>query len=602
MSYQVDKFNGQFLVSVADGSIDTSTDLRLVGKNYAGYGEIQNENFLHLLENFSNTTSPPKAIVGQLWYDSENSKLKFFNGTRYKVAGGAEVSNVPPAGSTIGDLWWDTTTSQLYSWGGSEYTLVGPAASPDLGLSYIISTSVKGTQDTDVGPHSILQVISDERVIGIFSNNEFILDSSLNLIENFSRIKKGFTLINSQTGISTNEYIMWGTAENANLLGGIASSQYVRRGENQFTGEVSFKDPGFSVGDDNDLRVRVENTNEVIIENRLGTPINFRITVADVDDERDVAVIKSTGVVPGENNRYTLGESTLRWNNVHSATFTGNLLGNVTGNSTGVHTGNVLGTDGTVFINAGTKEIGYPTANIIGTLTGSVLGSATNSENANKLNNLISSIPVPSPLESSIPVRNGDGNIIANRFIGVTDRSERILVDTTGVVSDPVWDNSNASTQYRTAKITAIPYSVVARNQTGDVTANLFNGTATAARYADLAEKYLTDKEYMPGTVVSICSHQEHEVESCSLGQRAIGVVSTNPAFMMNKDLKGGTYIALKGRVPCKVLGVVKKGDKLIAGNHGCAIAGTPNSTDVFAIALAHNVDAGVKVIEVLVL
>ena len=50
MAYQVDKFNGTFLTSVEDGTIDTTTDIRFVGKNYAGYGEVQNENFLHLLE------------------------------------------------------------------------------------------------------------------------------------------------------------------------------------------------------------------------------------------------------------------------------------------------------------------------------------------------------------------------------------------------------------------------------------------------------------------------------------------------------------------------------------------------------------------------
>ena len=54
MAYEVNKFNGTFLVSVSDGTIDTTTDLRFIGKNYAGYGEVQNENFLHLLENFSN--------------------------------------------------------------------------------------------------------------------------------------------------------------------------------------------------------------------------------------------------------------------------------------------------------------------------------------------------------------------------------------------------------------------------------------------------------------------------------------------------------------------------------------------------------------------
>jgi len=105
MAYQVDKFNGAFFVSVEDGTIDTTSDLRFVGKNYAGYGEVQNENFLHLLENFSNTTAPPKVITGQIWFDSANKKLKFYDGSRFKLAGGAEVSTTAPSGLSIGDVW-----------------------------------------------------------------------------------------------------------------------------------------------------------------------------------------------------------------------------------------------------------------------------------------------------------------------------------------------------------------------------------------------------------------------------------------------------------------------------------------------------------------
>ena len=79
----------------------------------------------------------------------------------------------------------------------------------------------------------------------------------------------------------------------------------------------------------------------------------------------------------------------------------------------------------------------------------------------------------------------------------------------------------------------------------------------------------------------------EKEVTASAWGQRAIGVISTNPAFMMNKELEGGVYVALKGRVPVKISGRVKKGDRLIAGNNGLAVAAVPHANDVFAIALA---------------
>jgi hypothetical protein len=167
-------------------------------------------------------------------------------------------------------------------------------------------------------------------------------------------------------------------------------------------------------------------------------------------------------------------------------------------------------------------------------------------------------------------------------------------------VVDPTWAGTTLSTQYRTAKLLATPYSIAARDASANITANIFNGTATAARYADLAEKYLADQEYETGTVVVIGG--DAEVTACSAGQRAIGVVSANPAYMMNSELEGGTYIALKGRVPIKVTGAVKKGDSLIAGENGTAISWLSDSNAVFAVALESNNDAGVKVIEALVL
>jgi hypothetical protein len=571
-----------------------------VGKNYAGYGEVQNENFLHLLENFANTTAPPKVITGQIWYDSAARRLRFFDGNRFKMASGAEVSTSAPNGLSTGDFWWNSSSKQLYTYDGVGFTLIGPESSPVLGSSIISAATVFGTEASAIGPHTILKVITDDKVIGVFSKTEFILDNAENSIDDFTVVKKGFTLAKSQSGISVDDYVMWGTAENAKKLAGFSVDQFIRVGENSFTSEVAFGDPGFSVGDGNDLRVRVENGDQVVFENRLGNDITFRVTVSETLDERDVAVIRSTGVVPGNDNAYTLGSALLRWNNIYSTTVTGNLVGNVTGNTAGVHTGNVLASDNTVMIDAVTKQIGYAGANLVGTLTGSVTGSAATATNSSKLNDLDPSIAIPSPLIPSIPVRDSSGNIFANQFIGTTDRSNRTFIDRTDAVIDVAWNNAFQATQYRTARLTATAYSIAARDATGNITANVFDGTATAARYADIAEKYLADSEYEAGTVVSIGG--EKEVTACTWGNRAIGVVSTNPAFMMNKDLEGGTYIALKGRVPVKVVGRIKKGDQLIAANNGCAMMAVPHASGVFAVALESSDNESIKTIEALVL
>lgn len=89
MPYSINKTNGDLLVTVEDGTADlTTTSLALVGRNYAGYGEFLNENFIKLLENFSRSSQPPNPITGQLWYDSTNKLLKVFDGTGFVSSGG----------------------------------------------------------------------------------------------------------------------------------------------------------------------------------------------------------------------------------------------------------------------------------------------------------------------------------------------------------------------------------------------------------------------------------------------------------------------------------------------------------------------------------
>jgi hypothetical protein len=130
--------------------------------------------------------------------------------------------------------------------------------------------------------------------------------------------------------------------------------------------------------------------------------------------------------------------------------------------------------------------------------------------------------------------------------------------------------------------------------------ATTFNGTATVAQYADLAEKYTSDAEYAPGTVVMFGG--EAEVTVASAGSTAVaGIVSTDPAFLMNGDLEGGVEVALRGRVPCKVSGAVSKGDLMVAGDNGVAVADNgANPSAVVGRAIEAN-EGGEGVIEVVV-
>ena len=377
MPYSIDRWNGATLTVVEDGTLDSSLDLKLIGKNYAGYGEVQNENFVHLLENFAGTSAPPRPISGQIWFDSSTNKLKFYDGIKWRTSGGAEVGATAPTGLSVGDFWFDTANDQLYAWNGLQFVLIGPETAEGLGITQMKSRTVR---DTGGLLHAIIEAIVDNETVFIISADEFTLDSGLNPIVGFNVIKKGTTFINTGTdGVTSSTHRIWGTASNA------------------------------------------------------------------------------------------------------------------------------LKTD-------------------------------------------------------------------------------QLKVDGS----------------YRNAATTATGNTVAARDGAGDLFANVFQGVASSAKYADLAEKYLADTEYEVGTVLVVGG--EKEVTASTWGQRAIGVVSAHPAYLMNKDLNGGTVVALKGRVPVKVVGSVRKGDRLVAGDRGCAVGGVQHTSDAFAIALETNDDVGVKVIEAVIL
>jgi hypothetical protein len=134
-----------------------------------------------------------------------------------------------------------------------------------------------------------------------------------------------------------------------------------------------------------------------------------------------------------------------------------------------------------------------------------------------------------------------------------------------------------------------IASTVVARDVSGDIRASTFRGTATQAYYADLAEKYLADKLYDVGTVMTVGGLAEVTAVTTS-DCYVIGVVSEKPAYMMNSDLDGGTYIALVGRVPVLVEGYIVKGDPIWPSKDGKG-SGISNGREPFAIALESGFD-----------
>jgi hypothetical protein len=116
MAYVINKFSGEQLIVLEDGTIDTSTSLGLVGRNYVGYGETQNENFVFLLENFANDAPPSRPLAGQTWFNTTNNVVNVYDGVSWAPVGAAILDPIAPEFPNDGTLWVDTTVNQLKIW------------------------------------------------------------------------------------------------------------------------------------------------------------------------------------------------------------------------------------------------------------------------------------------------------------------------------------------------------------------------------------------------------------------------------------------------------------------------------------------------------
>tara|TARA_B100000965_G_C19600128_1_gene762117 strand:- start:2602 stop:4986 length:2385 start_codon:yes stop_codon:yes gene_type:complete len=169
-----------------------------------------------------------------------------------------------------------------------------------------------------------------------------------------------------------------------------------------------------------------------------------------------------------------------------------------------------------------------------------------------------------------------------------------------------IWDESEDKFTFGYTAATGAETGAITLTDMANIRANIATLTATAAQYADLAEIYKPDSSYEPGTVLVFGG--EHEVTTTTVlaDHRVAGVVSSNPAYLMNKDAEG-VAVALRGKVPCKVEGTVKKGDVLVTNaRSGTATALAPESANppawcIVGKSLEDSNDAGVKVINIVV-
>ena len=317
MSYRINKTNGDLLVDLVDGQIDVSTSsLTLVGRNYTGFGEAVNENFIKLLENFSNTTAPSTPITGQLWFDTQEQRLKIYNGTAFKSAGGPIVSPSQPT-MVAGDLWIDSKNNQLYFFDGTDLVLAGP---PYQAGQQKTGFEVESVIDSVNVTRTALKLFIGGTLVGVFADSQFYVEL-VNGIPGYPQdandtqtpkrqlYKKGFNPI-------ATDFKYLGIAESAeNLIDGAGtkfntSSFMSAVGNTQTTGKLSVKNQAglaVGVGDIEYGILKVNSgTNQLELEaQQANTDINLKVRkgnayvsgiVIDATNER-VGVFNDTPTV-----------------------------------------------------------------------------------------------------------------------------------------------------------------------------------------------------------------------------------------------------------------------------------------------------------------
>ena len=449
MAYTVNKTDGTILATVADGTIDTTTDLTLIGKNYAGYGEFFNENLVKLLENFSNSSAPSSPVAGQMWWDKTNNLLKVYTGSAFKTVSSSTASSSAPSTNVTGDLWWDTTNGQLKVYNGSGFTTIGPSFTSGTGTSGAIVETVTDNGATD---HVVIKLYTNNTVVGTISKDAaFTPQSSLS---GFATVKPGVQL---STAISDIKF--QGTATDSDALGGQAAANYLRSNASDSTSGVLsiLNDTGMVVGVDSDFTVGVSGANVSLSNATSDGDILIKVN--------DGGVVSTAMTIDGATNRALVA--------------------------------------------------GAPTDN---------LGIATKAY-------------VDSTVSGSGSLATSGGTMTGNILISGT-----VNIGTSG-------------------------------NRVATVFATTFNGTSTAAQYADLAENFRADLVYAPGTIVSLGGVEEITAVNDELSDQVFGVVSSQPAYLMNSAQAGGSPVAVAGRVPVRVLGMVNKGDRLVSAGNGLARA-----------------------------
>ena len=593
MAYTINLTNGTTFATITDGTVNTASSMTLVGKNYAGYGQFLDDNFIHLLENSANTTAPPAPLTGQLWWDSTTPPgplLKVYSGTVWKVISGATSSSTAPSPAVQGDLWYDTTNQQLKvcSVAPSTFIVVGPAYSSIEGQSGAIPLTIG---DGTTG-YVVTGLYAAGDLVGIISKVADFTpagNSSAYVGLGFPKIYKGFTVWNignSSGNISNPANITLAVA--GSVVETVASTGVFVTGLISATGNITA--PNFVGNVIPPAGGSVSTTGNITGGNLLTSGIMSATGNATGGNLITGGLATVTGNVQGGNLR-TAGLISATGNITGGNVLFGSGIVSGTGNITG---GNVLFGSGIISgsgnITGGNVLFGSGRVSGVGNVSaGFFLG------NGSQLTGLSSAVSV-----TKIENGTSEGNVTSsggNIAFTIGGIGNVMVLATTGAI---VTGLSTPSIEH------------TGTNAVGNIgsSASYFNrlfATATTALYADVAERFAADEELAPGTVVELGGTAEITRSQQDLSENVFGVISTRAAYLMNGGAgEDDTHppVAMTGRVPVQVVGIVRKGDRLVSAGSGVARAAQPGEATAFNVigrALVDKLTPGPGTIEAIV-
>jgi hypothetical protein len=572
MAYTINLTDGTVFATISDGTINTSSSMILVGKNYAGYGEFLDENFIHLLENGSNTTAPSSPLTGQLWWDKTNNLLKVYNGTIFKTISAATSSASAPTSNVTGDLWYDTTNQQLKVYTGAAFLVVGPGYSSAQGTSGAIPETILN----NVGATRYITslYVNNVRVAIVYDGASFTPEAAL--LVAFPTIYPGVTLSASVSGA-----VFAGSATNSQLLDSLDSSQFMRSDTNTATTGVMRvqNNTGLFVGSANVFNVNTTTTDANIKSNISGGNLIIQANVSGTTFNVASAL--------GANGTFAIANGA-----TVGTTMT------VTGNSSG---GNI-NTAGQV------SAIGNVTGGNVITaalVQGSALSATANVQAGNL--RTAGQVSATGNITSAANIAGsyilGNGSQLTGLSLGVSvtkfenGTTEGNVGAPNGNIAFTVAGTSNvvvftSGTAFFAGNVSTIGIEKTGTNAIGNIgsSSNYFNrvfATATTALYADVAERFAADELLEPGTVVELGGTKEITRSTEDLSENVFGVISTRPAYTMNGGAgEDDTHpaVAMTGRVPVKCVGIVRKGDRLVSAGDGVARAAQPGEATAFNV------------------